>query len=328
MKKTPYGYIYCLTLLKDGRKYIGQTTGNPKKYYRDAYIYRKGEGRRYLASAIKKHTLEAFKFSVIAEAYSKKELDELEISYIKKYNCRCRGKGFNIKEGGSNGKHSKYSIKLMSESHKGLHIGDKSPVSLIATIRNTKSNREISGCMSTLAKRFGLSRESLSGRGKSKNWILVKLTRKTGEEIEIPTPPMNKGEYRGLAVANSKIATIRNSKSGKEDTGCASEMARKYGFNRDKILQIGKSKGWVLIKLMTKDGIECEIPHLAMDRADYRGLLTSNAKVASIKNIKTGHVETGCLTTMAKKYGFNRSHMANRRKSKDWVLLEYRKKDK
>jgi hypothetical protein len=50
------------------------------------------------------------------EASSKENLDFLEQYYIKHYNSTCRERGYNLKEGGTNGKHSVETRKKISTS--------------------------------------------------------------------------------------------------------------------------------------------------------------------------------------------------------------------
>ena len=119
-----YGYIYKTTNLTNGRIYIGQHKG----YFDSNYL---GSGN-VLRRALKKHGWLNFKVEEIASAEDKKELDVLEIFYIKKY--RKNHYLYNISDGGFGGKvylvhpmlgkkHSEETKKKMSQNRSG----DKNP---------------------------------------------------------------------------------------------------------------------------------------------------------------------------------------------------------
>jgi len=89
-----YGVVYKTTNLVNGKIYIGKTikTGDKLKRYMGS-----GLG---LSHAIKKYGINNFKKDIIAEAFSKDELNTLEIHYIKAYNSRDIIIGYNILQGG------------------------------------------------------------------------------------------------------------------------------------------------------------------------------------------------------------------------------------
>ncbi len=125
-----YGIIYKITNKVNGKVYIGQTidkSGFKGRYRRKGEgierVYRyhksikeqKGNYNVYLLRSIEKYGFEAFE--VIEEfdtAYSKEELDYLEIKYIKMFNC-INPNGYNSASGGSNGKHCEKTIENISE---------------------------------------------------------------------------------------------------------------------------------------------------------------------------------------------------------------------
>jgi hypothetical protein len=65
---------------------------------------------------------DSFKFQVLNYATTKKVLDQLEIKYIKQYNCLNRDQGYNLMSGGANGKPSEESRKKMSDAKKGKKV--------------------------------------------------------------------------------------------------------------------------------------------------------------------------------------------------------------
>jgi len=76
----PYGFIYITTNMINGKKYIGQ-----RRFYKGWKIYL-GSGK-LLRRAFKKYNKENFYKNIVAIAYSKEELDELEIEFIKIHNA-------------------------------------------------------------------------------------------------------------------------------------------------------------------------------------------------------------------------------------------------
>lgn len=109
---TPYGVIYRIRNKINGKVYIGQTTASVAERWHshckaDSYCV-------LLSKAIKKYGRDNFDVSAIDSANSKHELDEKEIFYINQHDSTNRDEGYNLREGGSFGKHSEESRKRMS----------------------------------------------------------------------------------------------------------------------------------------------------------------------------------------------------------------------
>lgn len=117
-----YGFIYITTNLINGKKYIGQKVFD--KYWK-SYL---GSGI-HITRAIKKYGKENFIKNIIAIAYSKEELNELEKEFIKNYNAVENDDYYNISCGGESGmfgiKHSEESKQKMSEAHIGKKLSDE-----------------------------------------------------------------------------------------------------------------------------------------------------------------------------------------------------------
>jgi group I intron endonuclease len=125
-----YGYIYKIENLVNGKIYIGQTTLNPikRKTIHFHELRKEKHGNSHLQHSFNKYGESNFKFIVLNYATNKKTLNQLEINYIKQYNCLNDNNGYNFKSGGSNGKHSLQTREKMSESQKGLRTGEKNPM--------------------------------------------------------------------------------------------------------------------------------------------------------------------------------------------------------
>lgn len=109
---TPYGVIYRVINNVTGKVYIGQTTvpiGERWQAHckRDSYCVA-------LSRSIQKYGKEAFDISIIDDAGTKEELDEKEIIHISLCDSTNRSKGYNLRGGGSFGKHAEASKERMS----------------------------------------------------------------------------------------------------------------------------------------------------------------------------------------------------------------------
>lgn len=117
-----YGVIYKITNLINNKVYIGQTTLSFKLRYDSTDWWTKTHNE-HLKNSVLKYGVENFnvdeEFDV---AYSKEELDNKEIYYIRLYNSNNRLYGYNKKDGGANGKHSKESIEKMRRVHTGVKL--------------------------------------------------------------------------------------------------------------------------------------------------------------------------------------------------------------
>ena len=92
-----YGYIYKTTNKLNNKIYIGQKKSNI--FLNEKYL---GSGK-YLLRAIDKYGKENFEIELIDTANSRKELSDLEIFYIKKFNSTDHTIGYNIAKGGIGG---------------------------------------------------------------------------------------------------------------------------------------------------------------------------------------------------------------------------------
>ncbi|NFO41112.1 hypothetical protein FDB42_13610 [Clostridium botulinum] len=91
--KEAYGFIYITTNMINGKRYIGQ-----RRFYKNWEEYL-GSGK-LIIRAINKYGKENFERDVVAIAYSKEELDKLEIDFIKNYDATKSNNFYNIASGG------------------------------------------------------------------------------------------------------------------------------------------------------------------------------------------------------------------------------------
>jgi group I intron endonuclease len=83
--------IYKTTNILNGKIYIGKSAYDNPNYY--------GSGK-YIKRSIKKHGKENFKKEIICFCNTEKELNELEIYYIEKFNSTNLNIGYNLTKGG------------------------------------------------------------------------------------------------------------------------------------------------------------------------------------------------------------------------------------
>lgn len=107
--------IYLLTNNINGKKYVGQTWAE-KLEDRSGHNGSAYKNSPYIFNAITKYGFENFSYELLEECNSQEEADLKEDFYIDKYQTRNPDIGYNIKNGGSHGKHSDESKLKISKS--------------------------------------------------------------------------------------------------------------------------------------------------------------------------------------------------------------------
>ncbi len=153
----PWGFIYITTNNVNGKKYIGQ-----KKFIKQWQSYL-GSGIA-LKRAIKKYGRENFSREIIAIGYSKDELNELEIGFIKEHNAVSSCDYYNILLGGK-----------CSSPNLGNHMSEESKLKL--SIANSGTNSQCYG--------KARSDESKSKQGESRKGLKIKLNPEQVEEVRV-----------------------------------------------------------------------------------------------------------------------------------------------
>lgn len=122
-----YGYIYLTYCKVTGLIYIGQ-----KKSYKFIPTYI-GSGK-IINLAKTKYGINNFEVRILQWAYSKEELDNLEIYWIRKYNSTNRDVGYNIMRGGLSGY---CNIQCKDSTRNKLSLARKGQVRITNGIKNT-----------------------------------------------------------------------------------------------------------------------------------------------------------------------------------------------
>ena len=108
-------YIYLITNLINGKKYVGQTQRTVEERFKEH-----ARANSLIGRVIRKYGKENFKLEILTECENLDKANEMEIYFIKTLDCK-KPKGYNLTDGG-NGRqgfrHSKKSRLLMSISLK------------------------------------------------------------------------------------------------------------------------------------------------------------------------------------------------------------------
>lgn len=99
------GIIYCYTNTINGKMYVGQTLNPALRYSAHKSSYQNPNDKEYdslLHRAFRKYGFENFQYEVLADDINDIDLlNQLEIYYIKHYNCKTPN-GYNVEDGGKN----------------------------------------------------------------------------------------------------------------------------------------------------------------------------------------------------------------------------------
>jgi group I intron endonuclease len=112
-------YIYKFTNLINQKCYVGQTIQNPNNRRLEHLSAANNNKKHPLYNSIRKHGIENFSFEIISEAITLEHLNALEEYFINEFDSI--RKGYNLREGGNNKKHSNKSILKMQEAQKNAH---------------------------------------------------------------------------------------------------------------------------------------------------------------------------------------------------------------
>ena len=134
-----YGFVYITTNLINGKRYIGQ-----RSYFKPGYEEYLGSGKALLR-AIRKHGRSNFSREIVGQAFSKKELDNLERQIISEYDAVESRDFYNLVPGGHGcsmgflGKsHSEETKKKMRKAAMGHPVSEYTRKRVSETPKNWK----------------------------------------------------------------------------------------------------------------------------------------------------------------------------------------------
>ena len=140
------GIIYCYTNLKNNKKYIGQTVNPKARYAAHKSAYKNPNNSDYnslLHKAFRKYGYESFKYEILVKDIDDINiLNELEIYYIKKFNCQTPN-GYNVEAGGKNCAKPKTLEHRKKEIWGQAKLTEEEVIELRKAYRDKKSPTEI-----------------------------------------------------------------------------------------------------------------------------------------------------------------------------------------
>jgi group I intron endonuclease len=113
-----YGIIYCVYCTVTGKCYIGQTTKGISQRW-SQHIADANRNHIPFSRAIAEHGADAFELSILAEANSQEQLDELEAKWILLKRSYDPEAGYNRRFGGISGKLTIETKATMSKAQYG-----------------------------------------------------------------------------------------------------------------------------------------------------------------------------------------------------------------
>lgn len=111
----PVNIIYILRNTINNKVYVGQTWQsldqrmNSTGYRRSKHLY----------AAIQKYGKEVFYYETLTFCFTQEAADKCEIYFINKHNSNNKKKGYNLRGGGSRGRHSEETKRKMSIAQQG-----------------------------------------------------------------------------------------------------------------------------------------------------------------------------------------------------------------
>ena len=156
------GYIYKITNKITKLSYIGQTILDLEDRWRRHCSQR--SNCRYLKLAISKYGIESFEFKLICICFDN-DLNKYECFYMNKYNTLVPN-GYNLREGGNNGRHNDETKRKISEALKNRTDIVRSK-SQLGKPHTEEVKRKIS--QSLMGRKF--SSEIKDKMSKTKNWL-------------------------------------------------------------------------------------------------------------------------------------------------------------
>lgn len=155
----------------NGKRYIGITSGDPLKRWRNGQGYYKNT---HFYNAIFRYGWDNFTHLILYTGISKNEACEIEQSLIAKYNTQNKAYGYNLTSGGEFFKHSEESKRLMSQQRMGKGKVKRTP----EQIEHMKANHAGGGkkvpvycvetkkryeCINDAARDTGINKKQISG---------------------------------------------------------------------------------------------------------------------------------------------------------------------
>ena len=162
-----YGYVYLIRNRVNGRVYVGQTVNDIKsRWYSHVSMSENAKPRMVVCRAIKKHGKENFDLVELHRAYSRDELDSMEVKAIFSFEADNPNFGYNVASGGAgpkNYKVTKQQRDKISAFHKGRKQSDTQIANRVKSLTGKKRTLEQIKAMSEMRLGKQLVRRKDSG---------------------------------------------------------------------------------------------------------------------------------------------------------------------
>ena len=167
------GYIYLITNIDDGKKYVGQTREENVETRWKAHT-KESSNCIYLKRALKKYGIEKFKFEIIILCFDE-DMNDYEMEYIEKFNTVIPN-GYNITKGGSGwkGKHSEATKEKLRKINKEYYSNIENRLRLGIKVKEGMKNINISERMLKSEKWINALKEGRVG-GNKKSTPVIQL---------------------------------------------------------------------------------------------------------------------------------------------------------
>ena len=195
--------IYEITNIVNGKCYIGQTWNKDlQKYFRNSHRFVKGRTKLY--NAILKYGSDNFKIESILVVDTQLEADKQEVFFISQYNSVQNG--YNLRSGGSHGRHSEESKRKISEAGKGRKHSEESKKKISASHIGKKLSTSTKRKMSKakLGKHVSVATEFKKGHTKNR-----KFSPQQEKDIALAYDAY-KSSYKVAKIFGCSNATILN----------------------------------------------------------------------------------------------------------------------
>lgn len=225
-----YGRIYVVTNKVNGKQYVGQTTMTVEARWR---AHPSGDCRA-LVGALKKYGVAGFNVATLEEATSREDLDAKERVWIARLNTLAPN-GYNLREGGANGKPSLETRERQALAHQGVKPLDETRVKMrqAQAARRVREQIEGTGPVFSDEARERL-REARTGSVHSKE-TRERMSRSHTKEKPPKIPKQRGAALQGRprpAEVVKKIAAANKGKTRSPEARARMSAARKAYYAR------------------------------------------------------------------------------------------------
>jgi len=285
-----YGVIYLIINNINKKIYIGQTTSDiPKsRWYKHIYCANHS-AIYYFGKAIKKYGAKNFSFKIIKKCKNHEDLNYWEIYYIDFYDSRNRKKGYNIKEGGSHGKHSEETKEKLRVINTGKTLTKEHKLKLSQAHLGKKHSKKWKKLMSKLMTGKKLSSEhckliSIGKKGK-------KFTKEHKKNISISKSGENSSTVKlNWAIVNKARTEYKTGKT------TLKKLSQKYNVCESNMRSIISNHSWIDLKYDTSDADKIKISnkkHSGESNPKAKLSLNMVRAIRAEKKIKTKYYRFG-----------------------------------